>query len=260
LSLIEYLARTYPGTPRNPKKDSKLIAEGTPGGINPERLVGECFPFRNQKRARKRYLEHVKQQYATWSTTQTTEPLKDVSFPVLCGAGGIGKTTFVRKCFDIELQDPSSETLQADGLKDLLESCCRKPSVGQLFFRISFSDEMLREEDYRAGKAEQSLALRLLHQFLEGAETRRSEFTEFVRKMDNRWISEITLREVIDVIRHYSGFSPTETCMVVLHLDETNALLDDLRKKSYLTDCLICLANITMALEYTFLLCPLTGR
>jgi hypothetical protein len=48
--------------------------------------------------------------------------------------------------------------------------------------------------------------------------------------------------------------------MVVLHLDETNALLDDLRKKSYLTDCLICLAKITMALEYTFLLCPLTGR
>ena len=138
-------------------RDTEKIKEGTQG--KSENFVGRYFPFQNQSIARKKYLKLILDQFERWKSRENEDPLKIVRFPVCCGAGGIGKTTFVQKSLQKEY-----ETSLEDGTKALLRSCLGT-ACGELIFRISFTTEGLTELDYN--RVEQSVALRLLHQFLD---------------------------------------------------------------------------------------------
>ena len=256
--MVEYINLIYYGKSYfSPLSNLLKIPESFATGV--ENIVGQQFPFRNQKMARSNYMEHIKYQYSTWkiSNGKEIEPMKLVIFPVCCGAGGIGKTTFVRKSLNTELKEASTlNPNHSNEFLKLLHSCVSTIN-GELIFRISFSDDILLNEDLN--RIEQSLALRLLHQFFKFQENRVLSFTEFRNKFDYSWLYHITLREVIDTIRFFSKIPITSECLMVLHLDETNILMENPPFNNYLKTALQILGRVIMSLQYTFLLCPLTG-
>lgn len=233
------------------------LVEGLDSDLG-EHFVGQNFPFRDQKEARKLYMKHIKEQYTRWTgLPKWMESAKSAVFPVCCGAGGIGKTTFVRKALRVELTDPS--LVDADGLYELLQSCCSSPMAGELNFRVSFSDDPLRGEDLRPGLVEQSLALRLLHQFVKVQNGEPVKFRSFIQQIDEAWQYHISFNEVLDFIRTCAGIPKDSKCMMILHLDETNVLLENDLGREYLKEGLQVLADLIQELKHTFLVCPLTG-
>jgi hypothetical protein len=227
-----------------------------------ENWLGQLFSFQSQETARSLYIGHLFSQYQIWSFASASadiDPLKIVSFPVCCGAGGIGKTTFVRKSLRKELAKPSF--VYSDHLRALLQSCFLSQTEGQeLIFRISFSDDPLTADERSENRnLQQSIALRLLHQLFKFQGGQAVRFETFVIQLDESWKHHISLRDVIEFIRSYVGISIGAHCLMVLHLDDTNQLLETTYGMRYLRDCIQFLVGYIWSEKSTFLFCPLTG-
>ncbi|EGG22066.1 hypothetical protein DFA_01956 [Cavenderia fasciculata] len=206
----------------------------------PDNYVGDRFTFQNQIAARRIYLDCITKMYNEWSTigdASTCEPAKLVKLPVLCGAGGIGKTTFVRKALEKELQDPSSP--RGEEITQLVRDCVE----GSMIFRL----------DLREGI---DFIVRLLYVSITFA-PKRVDYDTFQNIIKQMW-PNLTLKQAIDFIRFINKIPKDSTRLEVLHIDETNQITNT-SGSSYLQNILLSITQSTVLSQDTFIVCALSG-
>jgi hypothetical protein len=146
-------------------------------------------------------------------------------FAATAGAAGIGKTTFARKAYD---------TVAFDGLSDEFGKAFAACKDRDLRFRIGFGGSTVTDDEKRAPGTSLSIALRLtlLYQYLRSDEdfvTKGLSYGEFWDDIHERIMGVVVrLKDVLlYILKGGKKQLPTSLPIVIVNIDETNALLDD---------------------------------